>query len=59
MIIVKMISLGGWTGVISDLGLELQRIVFDYNSNNDDTFRWLDRFDIRSRFRATKNCSRL
>ena len=34
-----MIHLGGWTGVITDLGSELQRIIFDYNSNNDDKFR--------------------
>ena len=40
-----MISLGGWTGVMSDLGSELQRIVFDDNSK-DDKSRWLDRCDI-------------
>ena len=54
-----MISLGGWTGVMSDLGSELQRIVLDYNRNIDDKSRWVDRCYVCSRFGATKNSSRL
>ena len=34
-----MIHIGDWTGVISDIGSELQRKVLDYNRNNDDTNR--------------------
>ena len=35
-----MIQIGDWTGVISDIGSELQRIiVLNYNRNNDDTNR--------------------
>ena len=41
-----MIHLGGWTGLISDLGSEQQKIVLDYNRNNNDTNRWLDMCDI-------------
>ena len=34
-----MIQIGDWTGVISDVGQELKRIVLNYNRNNDDTYR--------------------